>query len=102
MNTLDCADPSMQVARRNESVSPLQALALLNNALVLTMSKYYAAKLEAQPGELPDKVVRAYAEATGREPSATSREMLTSYAREFGFTNFCRVLFNLNEFMFVD
>jgi hypothetical protein len=38
MTTLDCADPSMQVAKRNESVSPLQALTMLNNALVVAMS----------------------------------------------------------------
>ncbi|HXJ58052.1 MAG TPA: DUF1553 domain-containing protein [Verrucomicrobiae bacterium] len=102
MNTLDCADPSMQVARRNESVSPLQALALLNNSLVLTMSKHFAAKLQEQPGDLPAKVARAYTEATGRDPSPAAQEVLTSYAGEFGLTNLCRVLFNLNEFTFVD
>ena len=52
MTALDCADPSMQVARRNESVSPLQALALLNNALMLTMSKDFGAKLERREGAL--------------------------------------------------
>ena len=38
MTALDCADPSMQVGRRNEGVSPLQALALMNNALIVTMA----------------------------------------------------------------
>jgi FAD/FMN-containing dehydrogenase len=37
----------MQVGKRGESLSPLQALALLNNSLVLAMSRYMAERLEA-------------------------------------------------------
>ena len=102
MTTLDCADPSMQVGRRNESVSPLQALAMLNNSLMLTMSKQFAAKLDKQDGDLPAKVRGAYYEAVGRAPSAEDTKQMTQYAQQFGLTNFCRVLFNLNEFSFVD
>ena len=102
MTTLDCADPSMQVGRRNESLSPLQALAMLNNSLMLSMAKHFAAKTEAQPGSLSQKVRGAYYEAIGRPPSAADAKALTRYAHEFGLTNFCRVLFNLNEFTFVD
>src|SRR5690606_25382338 len=45
MTTFDCADPSMQVDKRNESLSPLQALALLNNRLTLAMSEHFAERL---------------------------------------------------------
>ena len=102
MTTLDCADPSMQVGKRSESVSPLQALVVLNNSLVLTMSKHFAAKLGQLPDPLPARVERGYYEAMGRPPSAEDRETLSAYAQEFGLTNFCRVLFNLNAFAFVD
>lgn len=102
MTTLDCADPSMQVAKRNESVSPLQALTMLNNALVVTMSKHFAAKLEKQSGDLPAKIQRAYYEAMGHPPSPADEQALTGYAEKFGLTNLCRVLLNLNEFAFVD
>ncbi len=102
MTALDCADPSMQVGRRNESVSPLQALALLNNALMLAMSKQFAAKLEQTDGDLSARVGRAYYEAVGQPPGAADLAGLAAYAREFGLANFCRVLFNLNEFAFVD
>jgi uncharacterized protein DUF1553 len=102
MAVLDCADPSMQVGRRNESVSPLQALTMLNNALVLTMSKHMAQKLRPSSGDFSTKVRRAYYEAVSHPPSHTDQKALTSYAQEFGLANFCRVLFNLNEFSFVD
>ena len=102
MTTLDCADPSMQVGRRNESVSPLQALALLNNSLMLVMSQKFGARIEGLEGELSEKVARAHYEALGRPPTAGEREALVAYGREHGVVNLCRVLFNLNEFSFVD
>ena len=102
MTTLDCADPSMQVARRNESVSPLQALALLNNVLILNMSKHFAAKMERFDPSVSGRVRRAYYEATGRPLAPGDEPELIQYSTEFYLPNLCRVLYNLNEFSFVD
>ncbi len=102
MTTLDCADPSMQVGKRNESVSALQALALLNNGLMVTMAKHFAAKLDAGGGDLNAKVERAFQEALARAPSPEEKANLTAFAQQHGLANACRVLFNLNEFAFVD
>jgi mono/diheme cytochrome c family protein len=102
MAALDCADPSIQVDKRNESLSALQALALLNNGFMVAMSQHFAERMEALPGELPEKVERAYYEALGHRPSAGDRAALVAYAREHGLANLCRVLVNLNEFVFVD
>jgi Protein of unknown function (DUF1549)/Protein of unknown function (DUF1553) len=102
LTTLDCADPSMQVARRNESTSPLQALAVLNNSLVIAMSREFASRTLAGGGDTADQVRRAHREALGRLPSGTDEAALVAYTREFGLTNYCRVLYNLNEFSFVD
>jgi hypothetical protein len=98
MTTLDCADPSMQVDRRNESNSALQALAMLNNDLMVGMARHYAEKLERH-GE---GVERAYYECLGKPPSTDEAQALTAYARKHGLANACRVLFNLNGFTFVD
>ena len=102
MTTLDCADPSMQVGKRNESVSALQALALLNNGLMVTMAKHFAAQLDTGGGDLRAKVDRAFRTALGRPPSPPELANLTTYAQHHGLANACRVIFNLNEFAFVD
>jgi mono/diheme cytochrome c family protein len=102
MAALDCADPSIQVDRRNESLSALQALTLLNDDLMIAMARDYAAKLERGSGGLEAKVGRAYYECLGRPPSPADRDALAGYARKNGLANLCRVLFNLNEFAFVD
>jgi hypothetical protein len=102
LTVLDCADPSMQVGRRNESLSPLQALSLLNNGFMLAMSKQFAHRVEAGGGDLAEQVRRGHLEAVGRLPSASEEAVLVGYARDFGLPNYCRLLFNLNEFAFVD
>ncbi|MFO1460423.1 MAG: DUF1553 domain-containing protein [Verrucomicrobiota bacterium] len=102
LTTLDCADPSMQVARRNESTSPLQALAVLNNGLVLSLSREAGAAIASEGKDLPAQVLLAHRNILGRDPLPSEQAALLEYASRFGMTNCCRVLFNLNEFSFVD
>ncbi len=102
MTTLDCADPSMLVARRNESVSPLQALALLNNGFVLTMAQKFADDLKASETDADRRIEGAFARALSRSPSRKELAELTDFTRKNGLPNMCRLLFNLNEFNFVD
>ncbi len=103
MTALDCADPSMRVDKRNESISPLQALALLNNGFMLAQSKHFAARLQREfPNDLTRQIERAYWLVLGRAPSMTERVKFSAFARRYGLPNLCRVLLNLNEFTFAD
>jgi hypothetical protein len=102
MAALDCADPSIQVATRNESVTALQSLALLNNALVISLSKHFATRLESETGPISEKTTRAFYLAIGRPPTDGEATQLSHFAEEHGLENLCRALFNLNEFAFVD
>lgn len=94
MTVLDCADPSMRVDKRNESLSPLQALAMMNNGLTVTMAKHFAAHA--------GNVKRAFQLAIAREPTPEEFAALEDYAKREGLENACRVILNLNEFSFVD
>ncbi|GDY20967.1 hypothetical protein LBMAG56_23130 [Verrucomicrobiota bacterium] len=102
MTTLDCADPSMQVGRRNESVSALQALALLNNGFMVAMSRHFAARLDGTGTELTAKIDLAFRLALARPPTPAEQTAFVDYARQHGLPNACRLLINLNEFVFVD
>jgi len=102
MTTLDCADPSMSVDKRSETVTALQALALLNNRLILTMEKYMAQRVESERRGLSQQVDYAFRLALSRPPKAEELAELTPYAETYGLVNLCRVLLNLNEFVFVD
>src|SRR6185503_1041737 len=99
--TLDCADPSLLVDKRNQTISPLQALAMLNNDLVLVMSKHFAARVKAK-GDIAAQVREAFRLALQRDPTKAELEKLTVFAKERGLENTCRLLMNLNEFVFVE
>ena len=75
---------------------------MLNNGLVVTVSKHFAARLQSEPGSASDKVSSGFYRAVGRPPNGSELSQLVSYVDRFGWENYCRVLFNLNEFSFVD
>jgi hypothetical protein len=102
MTILDCADPSQQVGRRNESLTPLQALALLNDGFMVTMSRHFAEDLGQNGNSLREMVQQGSYRALGRELSQAELDQVVEYAEQFGLANACRILFNLNEFSFVD
>jgi len=102
MTTLDCADPSMSVDKRNETINALQALALLNNGLTLLAARDLADRVTATTIEVDQQIPQAFALALSRDPTAEELAVLTGYARQHGLANTCRVILNLNEFAFVD
>ncbi len=102
MTALDCADPSMQVEKRNETVTSLQALALMNNKFMITMSRHFAERLRVSSEEVTQQVELGFELVTGRKPDPDQRARMVAYAERHGLENLCRVLFNLNEFVFVD
>jgi len=102
MTTLDCADSSQSTPQRNETLTSLQALSLLNNGFSLTMAKHFASRLRKEAGTGFDQIDRALLLVSGRVPDAQERTELAAYADRHGLENLSRVLFNISEFVFVD
>jgi hypothetical protein len=102
MTTLDCADSSQSTPQRNETMTSLQALSLLNNGFSLTMSKNFASRLSTEASSLSEQVTRAFQLISGRSPTQSELTELITYAGKHGIDNLCRVLFNLSEFVYVN
>ncbi|MBI3839442.1 MAG: DUF1549 domain-containing protein [Planctomycetia bacterium] len=102
MECLDCADPSIMTPKRNTTLTSIQALALLNNPFATRQAEHFAERLRGLTSELPAQVKLAYRLALGREPNNREAAALTDYATRHGLTNACRVIFNSNEFVFID
>ncbi len=102
MTVMDCADPSMRVDKRNESLSPLQALAMMNNGLTVTMAKHFAERVTNEASGFEAQTKRAFTLALARDPTNDELAPLIDYAKRDGLENTCRVILNLNEFSFVD
>jgi hypothetical protein len=102
MTTLDCADSSAVVAKRNETLTPLQSLAMLNNKFMVRMAEHFAARVEPMGTDAKQRVAAAWRLAFGREPESDELSALANYAERFELPRACRLIFNMNEFVFVD
>ncbi len=103
LDPLDCADPSISVPRRTVTTTPLQALALLNNEFMAKAAETFAARLRREAGDNRAlQVKRAYELAYSRDPTDEEIASAQRYIVEHGLGEFCLVIFNANEFVFVD
>jgi hypothetical protein len=101
-DALDCPDANILTPVRNTTMTALQALAALNDAFVIRQCERFAVRLERERGSLEEQITRAYELALSRPPSAGELAKLSAHARKHGLASACRVLFNSNEFMFID
>jgi hypothetical protein len=102
LDCLDCADPNLNTPVRNTTLTALQALALLNDPFMVRQAEYFAERVEKMSDNVEGQIEAAYRLAVGRRPKADEQAALAGYARKHGLANACRLLFNVNEFAFID
>jgi hypothetical protein len=103
LDAFDCPDPSTKTPQRAMTVTPLQALSLLNNSFVLRMSERFAERLTIECGnDAARQVATAFDLAYGRAPTSEETSESIEFITRHGLPEFCRVLFNSNEFLHVD
>jgi Protein of unknown function (DUF1553)/Protein of unknown function (DUF1549)/Planctomycete cytochrome C len=102
MEALDCADPNLNTPVRSQTLTALQALALWNDLFMVRQSHELARRLEESSNNLRGQVVALYRLALSRDPRDQELAALAAYAAEHGLANACRLLWNTNEFVFVD
>ena len=103
LDTLDCPDPSVATPRRSVTSTPLQALTLLNDAFTEHYAARFAERLRREsPDQRAAQLRRAYVLAFAREPAADEVAFAQRFVDEHGLVQFCVVLFNASEFLFVD
>src|SRR5439155_19708438 len=103
LDTLDCPDPSTATPRRARTTTPLQALALFNNAFVLDQAEHFARRVRREAGDDVGKQIgRAYALAYGRAPTGREAGLVRPFVEEHGLEALARVIFNTTEFVQAD
>jgi hypothetical protein len=99
----DCPDAGQIAPKRNVSITPLQALNLLNSNFMMQQAKFFAERVQKDAGSDPvAQVKRVFALAFQRTPSGKELIGATKLVKEHGLTALCRAVLNANEFVFVD
>lgn len=107
LTTLDCADPSISTAQRDESTTSLQALTQWNSRFVAAMCQQMAKRVERHAGLLGTPTEEARTElacrlAWGRPPTDSERSILCQLVRSQGVPTLCRVVTNASSMLYLD
>ncbi len=103
LEALDCPEPSVMMPRRTRTITPVQALAMENDALVEHCSKRAAERVRADAGDdVSRQVERAWLLSLSRTPNKRESELAREFVGRRGLDQLMLVLFNTNEFLFVD
>lgn len=108
LEAFDSPDSFGSVCTRNVTTTPTQSLLLINGDWPLKRAAAFARRVRAQaksadPGAL---IEYAYRLAYGRAPQADERQSAIDFLKsgelDQTLVDFCHVLFNSNEFLYVD
>ena len=113
LTVFDSADVDQPCPVRFSTVQPTQALSMLNGELVIREARRFAERLERQrPGDLREQIALGRLLVSGRPASAQDLDEAVAFIEELetvdglsrreALENLCLVLFNLNEFLYVD
>jgi hypothetical protein len=102
MECMDCADPNISTPKRNTTLTALQALSSLNNPFVVKQAEHLTERVNQLANEPRRRIELIYELALNRAPTSEEARDLAAYARQHGLPNACRLIFNSNEFLFVD
>ena len=98
----DCPDASQMTPKRSNSTSAIQALALFNSEFVNRHAGFLASLSSADPATINSQIEVAFLRTLSRPPTEQELKTLIPFVRNNGLTALGRILFNLNEFAFIN
>ena len=98
--SFDCPDSGQMTPRRTRSITPVQALNLLNSPFVNRHATFMAVRVRQAAGaEIDEQVTLAMRLALNRSPANSELAQLRQLAEQHSLDQVCRVLLNANEFV---
>lgn len=104
LQIFDAPDSSSSCPKRERSTVAPQALALMNSEFAAAQADHFAARVRKtaaadDPARLSETAWRL---ALGRMPSEKERQSALDYLQRNNLARLCLLIFNLNEFVYVD
>ena len=102
LEVFDAPDNNLSCAMRERSTTAPQSLTLLNSNEVTAAAKVTASRIKYESPSTEQQIESAYRLALGRTPTDSERIMVEKFLINSPLDEFCRALFNLNEFVYVE
>ena len=100
LEVFDAPDSNLTCPERGRSTTAPQSLTLLNADEVLAASRAVTARLEREAKEPRARVALAYRLILARQPTEREQTVAAQFLAQSPLAEFCRALFNLNEFVY--
>ena len=97
----DCPDAGQIAPRRSRSITPLQALALLNSPFMEQQSDLLAKRLEREAPDSASRIHRLFQLINGRDPDNDEKEGALDLVNHSGLPSLCRAMLNSSEWLFI-
>jgi mono/diheme cytochrome c family protein len=99
--TLDFADTVSSCPQRQTTTVAPQALSLFNGDFANEQARHFALRIEREAGDDRQKQIQlAWRLALCREPTDREAELITAFLDGESLAQLCRVVLNLNEFVY--
>ena len=103
LQIFDAPDTATSCSRRETSTVAPQALALMNSEFTSEQAKHFADRIREQAADDPQAAIEAgWKIAFGRPPTPDQRQTVLDYLQRNSLERLCLLLFNTNEFLYVD
>jgi len=102
LEVFDAPDNNLSCPSRERSTTAPQALTLLNADEVTTAARATATRLTSEAASQDERITLAYRLTLGREPTEKERALMRAFLVRSPLNEFCRALFNLNDFVYVE
>ena len=102
LEVFDAPDNNLSCPARERSTTAPQSLTLLNADEVTVAAKLTGARLMKEAGSNDGRITLAYRLVLGRPPSAKEQELARAFLAQSPLHEFCRALFNLNDFVYAE
>ena len=102
LRVFDAPDNNLSCPARERSTTAPQSLTQLNADEVTVAAKLTEARLMKEAGSNDGRITMAYRLVLGRPPSAKEQELARAFLAQSPLREFCRALFNLNDFVYAE
>ncbi len=102
LEVFDAPDNNLSCPARERSTTAPQSLTLLNADEVTAAAKFTEARLMKEAASSDERITLAYHLVLGRPPTAKEHALARAFLKQSPLNEFCRALFNLNDFVYAE
>jgi hypothetical protein len=102
LSDFDFPDNAFSAPKRANTITPLQALTMLNHHFIITISDALAARVQVVSKKPEEQIGKLYQIVYQRHPTEEEKTLALQLLANRSLSSLCRAIINSNELVFLD